>query len=203
MSSTRANLDDLGHNSTYIVLTVVLIILSIVGVYLFFQLKKTDSFNEIVIPGVSPSPTISSQLSPSIEPILSIEPTVSPLPQVQTPTPTIKEFTSDADGFNVSYMSDRTLYQDKERSGNRYTFYSPQGNIAVHAGPSWSWIYPDRQFSQSFLVSGYPTFIYDIDTQTIVDFQVGSKLYTIQCVHNGTPGLKAECQQFLQDLKLN
>jgi len=95
------------------------------------------------------------------------------------------------------------VYTDKESSGNRYTFYQPLGNIAVHVGTDWSWVYPNRQFSQSLLVSGYATFIYDIELQTIVDFQVGEQKFTIQCVHNADQVLKDDCQRFIADFKTN
>lgn len=210
MTPNRANLDDLGRNSTYVVLTVVLVILSIVGLVLFFQLQKTQplpkSDSKIPVSGISPPP------NPTLSPTVLLPtpttpktiPTVTVTPGVTvTPTPATLTFKSDVDKFTAIYKSSRKLYQNQESGGTRYTFYSPQGNIALHVGTNWSWVYPDRQFSQSLLVSGYSTFIYDIDTQTIVDFKVGDQLFTIQCVHSGDTVLKTECRQFLVDFKTN
>lgn len=189
MSSSRANLNDLGRNKTYVVLIIILIILSVIGLILFFQLPKPKI----------PSAVIPLDISPTV-PIVDISP--STIPSV-TPTPAFQTYTSEADNFTAIYDPGRKFYQDKEAGGNRYTFSSATGNIAVHVGKSWSWTYPDRQFSQSLLVSGRPTFIYEISTQTIVDFQSNDQNYTIQCVHQGDSARKAECQKFISDFKLN
>ena len=240
MTPNRANLDDLGHNRTYLYLTVILVILSLVGLILFSQLKKTPdttaSIASVPTPtsvptlAVTDTPTIATS-SPSISPTISstatspsVTTTPSPKPAkitstpVPTSTPTIKPtptpefqtFTSDVDGFTLSYHSNRKIYQDKESSGNRYTLYLAAGNIAVHVGSQWSWVYPDRQFSSTLQVAGKNTFVYEVTTdtvaapaQTIIDFQVGTKNYTVQCVHHNQASLKAECQEFLTSFKLN
>jgi len=161
----------------------------------------------------SASPT-SAKLSPTITPTLvpSTKPTLTPLPTkilptstpniTAVPTPTFKTFSGDLDKFSVIYSSYRSLTQDKEGDGNRYTLYAPAGNIAIHIGKNWSWVYSKREFNNNLLVANSPTFVYDIPTQTIVDFQSGGLNYTIQCVHNGKADLKAECQQVLRDFKL-
>lgn len=215
MTPTRANLDDIGNKPTYIFLTIALLALSAVGIFLFFQIQKTDSTSSPA-PSVAPIsiyPTaIPTNPEPSLEPFVpsviptpqtSLIPTRDPLNPIMEPTPTFKTYTNSTDKFTAVYKSFRKLYIDTEASGNRYTFYSTSGNITVHVGPKWSWVYPDRQFSQSLLVSGYSTFIYETDSQTITDFQVGSQLFTIQCVHQNKADLKTECQQFLSDFKTN
>jgi hypothetical protein len=119
-------------------------------------------------------------------------------------TPTIKEtltFQSKDDAFSVSYDSSRTLYQDKESGGDRFTFYNAKGNIAVHVGQNWSWIYPERVYSNTLLVDGVQTFVYEISNQKIVDFENNGLKYTIQCVHNGLKSLKTECDSFIASFK--
>lgn len=237
MTSNRANLNDSGRNYTYLFLTIVLVVLSVVGIFFFFRIRNTNPTLTpplVSTPTFIPSPTsevfnvtptiydysptpiasISAKPSPSVKPSSSPKPTSTPRPtstpkltptaaSSPTPTPAFQTFTSDADKFTAIYQSNRKLYSDKESTGNRYTFYSTLGNFAVHVGSKWSWSYPTRDFSQTLLVSGYPTFVYEINTQTIVDFQVGDKLYTIQCVHNGQIDLKSECTKFLSDFKIN
>lgn len=213
MTSNRANLNNLGNNSTYLVLAVILIILSVVGILLFFQIQKTNPKSILVTDNLptqnlpSPIPSVSSPSANVVSPTSVVTTATTSIPQpslsLPEPTPTYKTYRNDTDKFTAIYQASRKLYSDVENTGNRYIFYSSLGNITVHVGPKWSWAYPDRQFSQSLLVSGYPTFIYDIDSQTITDFQVGQQLFTIQCIHHNVSSLKLECQQFLSDFKTN
>jgi len=214
--SNRSNLDHSDNSKTYLTLTIILIILSLVSLSIFYVANQRGYFNRQTIPGLTPAPNNLPQPTdlPTPEPdpdntnvpspIPSLVPTNTPVPPADSPTPTpvYTSFTSESDAFSLSYKSHRRLYQDKESTGNRYTLYSPDGNIAVHVGNSWSWTYPERQFSDNLIVSGHPTFVYDIDTQTIVDLTVGDVKYTIQCVHNNLTILKDECRQFLSDFKV-
>jgi len=164
----------------------------------------------------SPSPTKKPTITPTATPTakLTITPTIklTPTPTIisiatsssLTSSPIIVTFKNIEDNFSIDYLSSRKIYQDKESSGNRYTFYSSSGNFAVHVAPSgsWSWTNSNRNFSQSFIVSGQNTFRYDIDTQTIVDLQSSDKNYTIQCVHNGKESLKTECEAFIKSFTL-
>ncbi len=157
--------------------------------------------------------TSSVIITPTV--ILKATPTASatatPI-QISTITPTIASintndmvlYQSKEDGFSVSYSSLRQLHQDTEPSGNRYTFVNKSGNFAIHVSPSdkWSWTHPDRQFTNSLLVSGQNTFRYDINTQTIIDLQSGDKNYTLQCIHNAVESLKTECDQFVSSFKI-
>ncbi|MCX6726716.1 MAG: hypothetical protein NTY75_02755 [Candidatus Shapirobacteria bacterium] len=189
MATNRTDLDRPTSTTTYVLLTVILVILSFAGVYLLLQLKKP-----IPAPVVEDTiPTITTK--PTAEPTtksarLTITPVLSP-----TPTPTYLNYQSQTDGFSVVYSSARKLYQDTESFGNRYTFYLSSGNISVHVGTIWSWVHPGRD-----LTSG--KFVYEIATQKIVDFESAGKKYTIQCVHNGKPTLIEECDQFLKDFKI-
>lgn len=136
-------------------------------------------------------------LTPSLSPVLT--PTVSPISSKN-----VILFQRKEDGFSVSYSNQRQLHQDTEASGNRYTFTNKSGNFAIHISPSgkWSWTHPNRQFTNSLLVSGQNTFRYDINTQTIIDLQSGEKNYTLQCIHNGIEALKTECDQFVSSFKI-
>ena len=118
------------------------------------------------------------------------------------PSPASQSFSSPDDHFSISYDSSRKLYQDTEFSGNRYTLYSSAGNIAIHVGKIWSWTSPLRKFTNALLVANQPTYVYDIPTQTITDFQYNGKDYTFQCVHNGLANIKSECTKILQSFKL-
>lgn len=155
-------------------------------------------------PTATPSAKISLTPTPTATPTAKLTPTAIISP---TPTNTASSqlnFKNQEDAFSVDYSSSRKLYQDKESSGNRYTFYLYSGNFAVHVAPSgsWAWTNPDRNFSSSFIVSGQNTYRYDITTQTIVDLQSSTKNYTIQCVHNGKESLKAECETFIKSFQL-
>lgn len=205
-------MDNNNHKYFFLFLTVIFLSLSVVGLYMYLQLpretavvKTFEAEPTVFIPtptivDVSVSPT--SKLSPTRKP--------SPVPQVTdyqsqitiVPTPTFKTLTMDEEKFSVVYPSYRILYHDIEGSGNRYTLYSASGNIAIHVGSDWSWTYPERQFTTGLTISGQPTFVYDISSQTIVDFQKGGLNYTVQCVHNNSQSLKDECSQLLKDFKL-
>lgn len=172
---------------------------------------------------VSPSTTLSPKTSPTASPsgtkiTPTLKPTIAASPSGTKITPTvkptvttssnsdngeIKTFASQEDGFSVEYSSTRSFVQDKEATGNRYTFVSSSGNIAVHVatGDKWAWSNPSREFSNTFLVAGQPTFRYNITTQTIVDFKLNDKNYTIQCVHNNNSDVKAECDSLMKSFK--
>jgi len=239
-------------NNRYFVFTVILSILSIVGIVLLFQIikNKNSKVDQIVqeAPVVTVSPTISPTVeilpeattsskvassssasakkitpTPTATPIAKLTPTLKPtaVPTIKlTPTPkptliptpttapvsknTSLTFSNQTDTFSVNYLATRKEYTDKEISGNRYTFTNPSGNFAVHVGLNnkWAWVYPDRSFNSNFTISGLPTSRYDINTQTIVDFQANSKNYTIQCIHNGNSALKSECEDFIKSFKI-
>ena len=168
--------------------------------------KTVQSLTKITptaTPSASPTPKVTTTpiLTPTPSTIDDLTSTISTTP---TPTPTELTFSSSTDGFSIIYNSYRKLYQDKETSGNRYTFYSNSGNFAVHVGLNnqWAWTTPNRNFSGNLVISGQNTYRYDTDAQTIVDIQYNSKNYTLQCIHNGKATLKAECETFLKSFKL-
>lgn len=225
-------------NSTYLILTLVLLILSAIGAYFLYQLyqdRQSPSYDSTTVPKIELIPT--DTLEPEIIdiPDTAISPAVSLTPQVATPTASVTQiptkavssvptaipttiptktssasatqtYTSQADSFSVVYSSNRQFYQDTEATGNRYTFTLNAGNFAIHVStpPQWSWPHPNREFTNTLLISGKPTFKYNDknDTQTIVDLQSDTKNYTLQCVHNGVASLKAECDQFINSFKL-
>lgn len=217
-------------NTKYLILTIILLILSAFGVFLVFKINNAPLSlflpaqeveviptpipeeiipTEIPVIEVTPIATITGKVaspSPTATPtaklIPTIKPTITPSP-ISSPSGQLN-FNSSEDGFSVTYSSSRKPYQDRETTGNRYTFYSLSGNFAVHVAPSgtWSWTNTDRNFNQSFIVSGQNTYRYDIATQTIVDLQSTTKNYTLQCVHNGNESLKSECETFLQSFQL-
>ncbi len=183
----------------YILLTIILFVLSLAGVYLYIQNIKVVTQLSSSSPSVTPSPL--PTLSPS-----PLEPTSEPTPAspsaatLEIPE-TEKEFSHSQDNFSVLYRSDRQVYQDKQSYGNRYTFYHTDGNFAIHVGRDWSWVYPNRQFSPDLIISGQPAFRYDIEAQTIVDTKLNDVFYTIQCIHSGNSVLKLECEDFLKNFK--
>jgi hypothetical protein len=217
-------------NKTYLILTIILLILSAIGGYFLFQIyqqsQNTTNLTSSSTPKIELIPTdIPQNTTPTITATpsgtkIKVTPTASPTAKISpspkvtpttviTPTPVAQSsstlnFSSTADGFSIVYNNTRKFYQDKEVSGDRFTFTNPAGNFAIHVGlnGNWAWTNPSRTFTSDFLVAGQPTFKYDIPTQTIVDLQYNSKNYTIQCVHNGKDSLKAECDQFLKDFKL-
>lgn len=117
--------------------------------------------------------------------------------------PYLKTFYSDIDNFEITYFSTRQLYEDKDGTSNRYVFAKTGGtNFVVHVGESWSWIHPDRQFTNDLKIAGFDTFRYDTTSQTIFDLQKDDTKYTLQCIHNGIESLKSECLDFVQSFKL-
>lgn len=219
MDPARTDLNKLGKKTPYLLLSLIFIILSAVVLYLFYFSKQLDTNPQLITPptddfypliptaspvAISPSPT--DDTSPPaplpLEPTAGIKVNTVPPSPIPTVIPDYQTFTDDADAFTVEYSSSRTLYQDKNVSANRYTFYSASGSIAVHVGPDWSWQHPGRQFTPIFKVSGQDTFRYDINRQTIVDIDMNNLKYTIQCVHNAKPELISECDQFFSTFRL-
>ncbi|MDD3002503.1 MAG: hypothetical protein PHD49_04685 [Candidatus Shapirobacteria bacterium] len=214
----------------FLIPSIVLLILSGLGIFFIFKINNsTETAITITTPTLTPTsiptqiPTIT--ITPVATATATITPTATPSTKTKTkitptsiptkiptitviPTPTIissiLNFKNTNDSFSVNYSSNRKLYQDTESSGNRYTFYSPTGNFAVHVAKSgtWSWTNPDRNFNSDLVVSGQNTYHYDISTQTIVDLQSSTKNYTIQCVHNGKEALKTECEEFINSFQL-
>ena len=217
-------------NIKYLILSIVLLILSGLGVFFIFKINNsTQTTNSIPTPTSTPTPqptvtiiptitsvatssakiTITPTATPSAKTKTTITPTSTP---IKTPTVTVTpiatsgllNFKNADDGFSTSYSSSRKFYQDTESTGNRYTFYSSAGNFAVHVAKSgtWAWTNPDRNFNSDLIVSGKNTYRYDISTQTIVDLQSSTKNYTIQCIHNGKETLKTECEEFIKSFTL-
>lgn len=150
------------------------------------------------------TPTLIPTTTPTIVTTPTLIPTDAPSEETTSTNPLILLFNTPDDKFSVEYSSIRKFYKDTTINANRYTFYLNSGNFAIHVNSedSWAWVNSNRQFSDTFIISGQPTFRYDIDTQTIVDIQLNDKNYTIQCVHNGNETLKAECETFIQSFKL-
>jgi len=217
-------------NIKYLILTIILLILSIFGTFLIFKInssplslfysssKNNSDYNqknlltpEEIIPTVTSIIEITPVASPSVEPTITKNPiaTSTPTPVstiIPTPIATSSSsilFKSIKDNFSINYDNSRKVYEDKQTMGNRYTFYNPLGNFAVHVSPSgsWSWINSNRVFSSDFVVSGQNTFKYEINTQTIVDLQSNDKNYTLQCIHNGKESLKNECESFIKSFQ--
>ena len=182
--SIQSSLQDASTSSSIITPTVIPVVTITVATATATPQNNTPTTIELVSTP-SPSPVLTSTVFP-----------ISPI--------NVIPFQSKEDGFSVSYSNQRQLHQDTEASGNRYTFTNKSGNFAIHVSPSgkWSWTHPDRQFTNSLVVSGQNTFRYDINAQTIIDLQSGDKNYTIQCIHNGIESLKTECDQFVSSFKL-
>jgi hypothetical protein len=221
-------------NITYLILSIILLILSTIGGYFLFQ--NFQSANQTIyttktVPKIELIPTdvvessTSAKISltpttPATTSALKTTPTLIPtkiptiastITSTQTPTITstldtnnLKEYSSSEDNFSISYSTSRQFTQDTEASGSRYTFSSSVGNFAVHVSQSdtWSWTNSKRQFTSDFIVSGQPTFRYDIASQTIVDLQSSTKNYTLQCVHNSVESVKTECEAFISSFQL-
>ena len=213
-------------NIKYLILTIILLILSGFGLYLIFKINPSplDLISSTSKPTIIPTP-IPQEIIPTKIPEIKITPIATVTGKIATPTPvatstpklistiaptptasssSLTLFKSTEDSFSVNHDNSRKVYQDKESTGNRYTFYSLSGNFAVHVAPSgsWSWTNTNRIFSPDFIVSGQNTFRYEINTQTIVDLQSSDKNYTLQCIHNGKESLKTECEAFLVSFKL-
>lgn len=189
-------------NSKYIFFSLVLLLLSAIGIYYLIYYLPNNQINStplIFSDSPSPSPVLDNQtpVSSNSANLSTDQPTGG-----VTPTPFIKTYVSEIDKFQVQYSSNRQVYTDPESSGTRYTFYQKEGNIAVHVGTDWSWSHPSRVFSDTDLVSGRPSFRYEINTQTIVDFETEGLKYTIQCVHSGQTPQKDECEQFIHLFEL-
>lgn len=137
----------------------------------------------------------------SIEANKKISPTKATETTIATPTLKVYEIYKSDEGFSVTYDGSRTVSKEDETSGKRYVFFSPLGNITVHVGRSWSWINPGRDFTDTLLVGGEKSSVYEISNQKIVDIEKGEMKYTIQCVHNAQKTLKTECDKFLKDFK--
>jgi hypothetical protein len=211
MIQNRANLDESQSSRFYIILTVILVILSLAGLYLYFVvLRQTEGVTPTIEPDTNfptrsfnpPSPTLTTK-SEFIEPDTS-EPTLAPGTKggFADESEQISNGILTTDSFMVKYSPNRELYKTYSGSNTRYTLYSSSGRIAIHVGPTWSWSHPGRSFTSDFKVSDQPTFVYKITSQTIVDFQVDKTKYTIQCVHGGDSAQKSECDQLLSDFKL-
>lgn len=214
-------------NSTYLLLTILLVILSTIGGYFLFTMYQGSNlvnYTSSTVPKIELLPTDSIEQPIQIEPtvIATNSPTLAQITSTPTSTTTPKLvpttiptksisstkdtilYQSKDDFFSVSYNSNRQLHQDTEPSGNRYTFVNKAGNFAIHVSQSdkWSWTHPDRQFTSTLLVSGKNTFRYDIASQTIIDLQSTENNYTLQCIHNGLESLKTECDQFVSSFKI-
>lgn len=157
----------------YALLFALFLSLSVV-IFLLYQKYEREYSTALVIENTStlptspPDPTLSTTqtlLPTSSVAIPTLAPSVAP-----SPTPTIQSYRNSDDNFQVIHKSDRKIYEEKYASGNRHVFYSPAGNITVHVGTDWSWFHSGREFSDSFLVSGQPTFVYSITSQKLVDF---------------------------------
>ncbi len=183
----------------YLIFAIVLLTISIIGVISLYRRSSSPSV-------AAPTPTSSPRgyPSPSYDfETASVSPTITSglsMDEIE-PTPTHQQYTGDT--FQLKYPSYRKLTIENETSGKRYVFYSNIGNITLHSGSAWSWTHPSRQFSSTLLVADQPTFRYDTATQTIIDFQQGDQLFTIQCVHNGKPTLKTECDQFVASFQFS
>lgn len=188
-------------NSKYLFFSLLLLLLSAFGIYfLLYYLPSQKTPSPVPVSQLfTPSPASDNQ-TPSASDSAS-PPTGGPT-LLPTPTPFITTYISESDKFQVQYSSDRQVYTDPESSGTRYTFYKKAGNIAVHVGTDWSWSHPSRVFSDTYLVSNRPAFRYEINTQTIVDFETDALKYTIQCVHSGQQVQKDECEQFIHLFEL-
>lgn len=204
----RSNLNTSESPIKFIVGSTILLVASGIGVFwLTGQSKKETNVKENIVLAeptktVLPTPTVIEVSEESI----TITPTIATSEAMASPnavtSPTLKAievFESQEGGFGAKYKSTRKVYEENESSGKRYIFYSNNGNITVHAGNAWSWINSGRTFSETLLVGGEKTYIYEISNQKIVDLQKGDKKYTIQCVHNTVNELKIECDKFLAD----
>lgn len=199
----RTNLITPDNPLKYILGSILLLALSGIGMFwLTVQSKKETKIKENLVnlkptTVLSPKPTI-IEVSEELTDMLA--PTTATSEGVATPSPKlVEEFKSMADGFVAKYKGTRKMYEENEISGKRYIFYSSSGNITVHVGKTWSWINSGRVFTDSLLVGGEKSYIYEISNQKIVDIEKGDKKYTIQCVHNAVTDLITECDKFLAD----
>ncbi|MBP6891365.1 hypothetical protein KBB92_00300 [Candidatus Shapirobacteria bacterium] len=199
----RTNLVEKNNQSKYLILAVILLILTAGGIFFLISRKNAVMVNEekqkpqIIIPTLSrPSPT------PIINETIII-PTGTMIAS-EAAKPTLNNELSYANpeyNFFVTYNNKRKLYPEKETSGERFNFYSNEGSITVHAGEKWSWEYPLRDFTNTILVDGVNSFVYEIEKQKLVDFENGKFKYTIQCIHNAKKELIEECNKFVTNFK--
>lgn len=193
----RTNLIKKRNNGKYIWASLLFLLLSAGGVFWLMQ-GKNDKNEEISFEPIEISPTETISPTEAISPT-GVKTTIAPTKKpTAIPTETVKVFESKDDNFKVSYSSYRQIYQDNENSGRRYTFYSYSGNIALHTGKEWSWTYPERVFTESLLVGGEKSFVYEADKQKIIDVEKDGKKYTIQCIHNNREDLIEECKNFME-----
>jgi len=212
----RTNLNTQESPIKYILGSILLLMISGIGIFYLINNKKEDKISEKLEPTVAPTETV----MPTATATATITKTATPSAKA-TATPTVKiasvsatptsattptlaailTFSNKNDGFLVQYSNQRKVYSDTEDSGDRFTFYNTKGNFAIHVGKSWSWVYSDRNYSNGLLVDGVNTFVYEISNQKIVDFEKGDLKYTIQCVHNGIAALKTECDAFIKSFK--
>jgi hypothetical protein len=187
----RSNLDSRENPIKYILGALLLLAISGIGIFYLTSESAKHSTEQNVVEKILPTVTV--------EVLTTISPTAA---KTVTPTPkAIENFVSTDEGFSVDYNGERKQYQENEGSGKRYIFYSTLGNITVHVGKSWSWLYPERTFTDDLLVSGEKSFVFENKEQKIVDVEKNNRKYTIQCVHNGSQKLKTECDKFLVDFK--
>jgi hypothetical protein len=203
------------NNRTYIILTFILIIFSVFGLYYFYlqenqapvptdiAVEPATPTENVEVPQISPMPTFTpSDTSIFPDEMTPVTSTPTILAVIPTPTPEFQNLNNSQFNFSVNYSSSRRLYEDPEYGGVRFTFYSPAGNIALHVGPNWSWQHPGRQFNSDTIVSGQQTFVYKTSNQTIIDFQSDNTKYTIQCVHGAKDSLITECEQFTSSFSI-
>lgn len=181
----------------YIIASVVLILLSILGlVFLFLGQENKKTEIAVVEPTFAfPSPT--PKMMESII-IPTNKPTATPISPSPTPPPNSQVYENEDYKFRLTYANNRRVYEEKEGKGLRITFYSLDGNVAVHAGEEWSWTYPDRIFSDQLLVDGQKSFIFENQEQKIVDFEKDKFKYSIQCVHKNQEKVKEECEAIVK-----
>lgn len=180
--------------------------------------EDASASSVITTPKITPNVSLTKaplEATPTAKVLLSPSPTTS----VATTSGDLISYQNTKDSFSLQYFPKRKIYEnveptlydldgdkslDSSLKGNLYTFFHSTGSFAVHVSPSqtWSWTHPDRKFDNNYLVSGMPTFVHKISTQTIVDLQNNNKNYTIQCVHNGVADLKTECEDFISSFKL-
>lgn len=202
--SQRTNLISKQKVTGYILGSVFLWLLSGLGIIWIVGSKEENKERENIVeekiaPTITAIPTekIASESATTISEIEDKTASVSATPVMNKN----KIFEDKVDGFRVTYENKRQVYQDTEESGNRYTFYHHSGNIAVHVGKKWSWLYPGRTFTTDLMVSGTNSSVYEISNQKIVDFEKNELKYTIQCVHNAKEELRKECEEFVKNFE--
>lgn len=204
--SQRTNLINKRKPTAYILGSILLWAMSGLGIiWIVGSNEEKKEIAEVVEEKISPTATVVPTVKIATDSgKISITPTTKIASATATLAPTEIEdkiFESETDKFRVVYENKRKLYQDTEESGNRYTFFHQTGNIAVHVGKKWSWINPGRTYSNTLLVDGVQSSVYEISNQKIVDFEKNDLKYTIQCIHNTKKELKEECEEFIKNFK--